>query len=331
MESPEISVIVAVYKAETYICRCIDSLLVQTFSDFELLLVDDGSPDKSGEICDEYAAKDARIRVFHKENGGVSSARQCGMNHVRGKYVIHVDPDDWVEPDMLEELYAKAEESGADMVICDILEEYSTHTKYRCQRPKALTVKQVLIEVSSGKLLTTLANKLVKTECYLAHHLQFPISIRRGEDDYVVICLLNRVNVISYLSKAYCHVDKYINPNSLSKNYTKDMFYDYLILLDRIKMDAYDGKSTPAYNSYVCYIAYDTFIHSVLSTKEYMQAFRRDFRAILQSGANLKMKMFVLLSLMGFKGIAYPIYCVLKRIRDIVFLQKQGVVYVAKC
>lgn len=320
MESPQISVIVAVYKAEAYIRRCVDSLLAQTFRDFEILLVDDGSPDKSGEICDEYAAKDAHIRVFHKENDGVSSARHCGMNHVRGKYVIHVDPDDWVDPDMLEGLYDQAEESGADMVICDILEEYSTYTKYRCQRPKALAVKQVLIEVSSGRLLTTLANKLVKTECYLANHIQFPISIRRGEDDYVVICLLNRVNTILYLHRAYYHVDKYINPNSLSKNYTKDIFYDYQMLMDRIKMDAYGGKSTPAYNSYVCYIAYDTFIHNVLSTKEYMQAFRRDFRAILQSCANLKMKMFVLLSLMGFKGIAYPIYCVLKRIRDMFLL-----------
>ena len=330
MELPKISVIVAVYKAEAYIRRCVDSLLAQTFQDFEILLVDDGSPDKSGEICDEYAAKDARIRVFHKENGGVSSARQCGMEHVRGEYVIHADPDDWVEPDMLEGLYGKAKESGADMVIYDIFEEYGTYMRYRCQQPKTLAAGQILIEVSSGRLFTSMANKLVKTECYQAHHIQFPKGIRRGEDDYVVICLLNRINVISYLPKAYYHRDKYSNPDSLSKNYTQSMFYDYLMLLDRIKTDIYDGKSTPAYNSYVCYIAYDTFIHNVLSSKEYMQAFRRDFSAILQSYANLKMKVFVLLSLMGFKGIAYSIYCGLKKIRDIVPLQKQEVVYAAK-
>ena len=86
METPKISVIVAVYKAEAYLHRCLDSLLAQTFRDFEILLVDDGSPDKSGEICDEYAEKDVRIRVFHKENGGVGSARQCGIDHAKRIY-----------------------------------------------------------------------------------------------------------------------------------------------------------------------------------------------------------------------------------------------------
>ena len=108
--SPKISIIVPVYKAENYIHRCIKSLLSQTFTDFEILLINDGSPDKSGEICDEYAKSDKRIRVFHKENGGVSSARQCGIDNARGEYTIHVDPDDWVDPRMLEELYLKAVE-----------------------------------------------------------------------------------------------------------------------------------------------------------------------------------------------------------------------------
>ena len=116
---PVISIIVAVYKAESCLRRCVDSLLAQTFQDYEILLVDDGSPDRSGEICDEYARKDNRVRVFHKENGGVASARQCGMNNARGEYVIHADPDDWVEPNMLEELYGKAKEENADMIICD--------------------------------------------------------------------------------------------------------------------------------------------------------------------------------------------------------------------
>lgn len=100
---PKISVIVPVYKAEAYLHRCVDSIIAQTFTDWELLLVDDGSPDRSGDICDEYASKDARIRVFHKENGGVSSARQKGLDEAIGEYTIHADPDDWVEPTMLEE------------------------------------------------------------------------------------------------------------------------------------------------------------------------------------------------------------------------------------
>lgn len=125
-KEPKISVIVPVYKAEAYLHRCVDSIIAQTFTDWELLLVDDGSPDRSGDICDEYASKDARIRVFHKENGGVSSARQKGLDEAIGEYTIHADPDDWVEPMMLEELYKKAKEDDADMVICDFICEYKT-------------------------------------------------------------------------------------------------------------------------------------------------------------------------------------------------------------
>ena len=97
MNMPKVSIIVPVYKAEKYLNRCVDSILAQTFTDFELLLIDDGSPDRSGEICDEYAKKDSRIRVIHKENGGVSSARQRGLDESIGEYTIHADPDDWVE------------------------------------------------------------------------------------------------------------------------------------------------------------------------------------------------------------------------------------------
>ena len=91
--SPKISIIIPIYNAEKYLCRCVDSIIVQTFTDFELLLIDDGSLDDSKQICDKYARKDIRIQVFHKENGGVASARQLGMDYVRGKYFIHEIPE----------------------------------------------------------------------------------------------------------------------------------------------------------------------------------------------------------------------------------------------
>ncbi len=101
---PTVSVIVPVYKAEKYLHRCIDSILAQTFGDFELLLIDDGSPDKSGIICDEYAQRDTRIRVCHKPNGGVSSARNLGLDHARGEWIAFVDADDWVDKSFLDVL-----------------------------------------------------------------------------------------------------------------------------------------------------------------------------------------------------------------------------------
>ncbi len=106
---PKISVIVPVYKVEKYLPECIDSILAQTFTDFELILVDDGSPDNSGKICDDYAARDSRIRVFHKENGGVSSARNLGIKNAQSDYIAFLDSDDWWKPEFLEKMLALAQ------------------------------------------------------------------------------------------------------------------------------------------------------------------------------------------------------------------------------
>ena len=105
---PQISVIVPVYKVEQYLKRCVDSILHQTFSDLEVILVDDGSPDNCPAMCDELAKADKRIRVIHKENGGLSSARNAGMKIAQGKYIGFVDSDDDVEPDMYETMLEAA-------------------------------------------------------------------------------------------------------------------------------------------------------------------------------------------------------------------------------
>ena len=98
---PKVSIIVPVYKVEKYLRKCIDSIINQTLKDIEIILVDDGSPDNCGKICDEYAAKDTRIKVIHKENGGLSSARNAGMEVAEGEYIGFVDSDDWIESDLI--------------------------------------------------------------------------------------------------------------------------------------------------------------------------------------------------------------------------------------
>ena len=115
---PAVSVIVPVYKAERCLAKCVDSILNQTFGDFELLLIDDGSPDNSGRLCDEYAAMDPRVRVFHKENGGVSSARNLGMAEAVGDYIAFADSDDWMEPEELEVLTLLVADHSADTAGC---------------------------------------------------------------------------------------------------------------------------------------------------------------------------------------------------------------------
>jgi len=114
---PAVSVIVPVYKVEPYIHQCVDSVLNQTFTDFELILVDDGSPDSCGTICDEYAAQDSRVRVIHQENGGLGHARNVGMDQAVGKYIIFLDSDDYWLPETLETLYSEAERNQTQALV----------------------------------------------------------------------------------------------------------------------------------------------------------------------------------------------------------------------
>lgn len=118
---PEISVIVSVYNCEKYIRRCIESILNQTFEDLELLIIDDGSTDESGRICDEFKLKDSRVKVIHERNSGVSIARNVGINIAKGKFIGFVDGDDYLAPDMYESLYKNLQENNADIAICGIM------------------------------------------------------------------------------------------------------------------------------------------------------------------------------------------------------------------
>ena len=121
----KISILVPVYKVEKYLERCLDSILAQTFTDWECILIDDGSPDNSGKICDEYAKKDERFVVLHHEsNKGSAAARNTAFNKASADYFICVDSDDWVEPNYLEELYNKAINTNADVIGCNLVKEF---------------------------------------------------------------------------------------------------------------------------------------------------------------------------------------------------------------
>lgn len=218
---PKLSVIVPVYKAEEYLHRCVDSILSQTFTDFEVLLIDDGSPDRSGEICDEYAKKDSRIRVIHKENGGVSSARQCGIDNAQGEYTIHADPDDWVEPTMLEELYSKAKSEDADMVICDYLLYANQNNTYVSQKPASLRYDSLFKQYLGQELHGSLCNKLIKRNLYSLYNINFPSEIIRWEDLFIVCNILLHPIKVVYLNTAYYHYDISINENSIVRKVTE--------------------------------------------------------------------------------------------------------------
>lgn len=142
---PKISVIVPVYKVESYLRRCLDSVINQTYRNLEIILVDDGTPDNCGAICDEYAAKDKRVKVIHQANGGVASARNAGLDAATGDYIGWVDSDDWVESQMFETMLNSAEAHDADIVICSRLENYPDHSlQMGWQRIELLNKKQAM-------------------------------------------------------------------------------------------------------------------------------------------------------------------------------------------
>ena len=185
-----ISVIVPVYKSEAFLGKCVESLLAQSFQDFELLLVDDGSPDDSGAMCDAYAAKDSRVRVIHKPNGGVSSARNAGLDAARGDYVVFVDSDDYVDPSYLEGLLLPLREQAEPektLVITDY-QPFTPNGDEKRSFPQPFTVglseaaPQTFRDLIFGFRLFPPYCKLYRREIIEANHLRFDTSIRTAED-----------------------------------------------------------------------------------------------------------------------------------------------------
>lgn len=272
MSSPIISIIVPVYKAESYLHRCVDSILAQTFSDFEVLLIDDGSPDKSGEICDEYALEDSRVRVFHKENGGVGSARQCGIDNAVGIYSIHVDPDDWVEPTMLEELYNKAVTENADMVICDFYVSRNGENKCRTQQISNETSSEVLENLLFHRLHGSLWNKLIKLSCYTDFNVRFAENLNYCEDYIICVKLLVHKIKVSYLDKAFYYYDQIVNNNSITRKYTRETYKEKCRFIDELKIVLKEEHQNAILKNEAS-VAIECLHHKVLTKVEYKKIY----------------------------------------------------------
>ena len=211
---PKVSIIVPVYNVEEYLHECIDSILAQTFTDFECILVDDCSPDKCHEICDDYAQKDQRIKAIHKiKNEGLPSARKTGFDNSSGEYILFIDSDDWIETDMVEKLYNKSISENNDLTICHVFSE-KNDTKNIINQDFSGSDKITIIKnVLSAKLKPYLVNKLLKRELYSL--VEFP-KCNRSEDYVVTIQNIYYANKIGYVNVPLYHY-RY-NPNSLSNN-----------------------------------------------------------------------------------------------------------------
>lgn len=198
MNEIKISIIVPVYKVEEYLSKCINSILKQTFDEFELILVDDGSPDRCGEICDNYAKQDKRIKVIHKNNEGLSAARNSGINIAKGKYIAFVDSDDYINERMYEILYSNALKYDSDITIC----------KYKEVLEDSIIDKNIKLQLN--KEILEFNNVQALNELYKEDTLQFTVAWNK----------LYKRNIFSDLRYDYgmIHEDEFIIHKLLYKS-----------------------------------------------------------------------------------------------------------------
>lgn len=199
--NPAISVIVPVYKVENYLRRCIDSILSQSFTDFELLLIDDGSPDSCGRICDEYATKDERVRVFHKPNGGVSSARNLGLENVNGEWVAFIDSDDYIKREYLLGLLQNCTINNVDFIaVNNFISKETDETSVILGD----SMFDKLFTVYSFQKTCSPWGKLYRMDIIRLNNLRFNPAVHLGEDIiFVLTYLLNLNRVVLLKSDNY--------------------------------------------------------------------------------------------------------------------------------
>lgn len=200
-----VSVIVPIYRVENYLKKCLNSIMMQTYRKLEIILVDDGSPDKCGEICDEMAKMDERIKVLHKKNGGLSDARNEGMKIATGEYVIFIDSDDYISNNMIKEMYNAAIVNSADIVVCGYKEVYTD----KPEKSHKFNVKDGKIilsgEEATKRLMTYLEpemvvawNKLEKRSLW--ENIEFPFG-KQHEDDFTTYKILYKANKVVLMEK----------------------------------------------------------------------------------------------------------------------------------
>ena len=271
--NPKISVIVPVYNAEKYLNRCIDSILVQTFTDFELLLINDGSKDKSGEICDEYSKKDIRVKVFHKENGGASSARNVGLDNARGEYICFCDADDFVDKTWLLCFSLYLEKN--DMVISGF--KIFRNNKYvKDISMPVLNNKLSIIQYLEGQNISGyLWCKCFKKEIIDKYHIKFNEKYIIWED-------------LDFIYRYWCHassikLDKGINYNyfmpDLGTKYASKISFDCcesLLLSIRV---IFEGMDNFIYKKYLW--AAKNCLKNDFKTYSWKEAFHDTIKYIL--------------------------------------------------
>ena len=247
MKNDLISIIIPVYKVEKYLEKCIESVLKQTYTNLQIILVDDGSPDNCGKICDEYAKKDSRIEVIHKANGGLSDARNVGISKAKGRYIGFVDSDDYIKEDMYEILLNLIKKYDADVSICNL---YDVIDENECIRNKENGIREysrldILKEVLLDKNIQSYAwNKLYEKELF--DEIKYPIG-KKYEDIGTTFYVFEKCNKIVVTSEPEYYYLK--RSDSLVNNVTESTVLDYTeIIIQRYLYTKENIKELKKYN-----------------------------------------------------------------------------------
>ena len=245
----KISVILPVYKVEAYIHQCMDTVLNQTYSNLEIILVDDGSPDNCGKICDEYAAKDARVIVIHKKNGGAPAARNDALKIATGDWIAYVDPDDWIETNAFEEAIKVAKRDNSDIVIFNTYINDGKNQKEMQAFPDDFVTDDK--KIIHGMQLSSLSkdytpflqnwsqgfpwDKIYRASFMKEHSILWPTNVKANDDVIYTIHAFQFAEKISYLNKTFYHYR--VNPESIGHKYMPDRVkVDHDIYMEMVRI-----------------------------------------------------------------------------------------------
>jgi len=247
----QLSVIIPVYNVESYLSRCVDSVLMQTFNHLEIILVNDGSTDSSGLICDEFASKDKRVKVIHQKNAGVSAARNAGMQSATGDYIAFVDSDDWLEQSMYESMMEIAVRENIDVIMCDFVNvKNQVKTEISSHLRKGHYVKNEIIEELYPTLIVTenfgripivsVWNCLFRRKFLLDHQLSFDTVLKYSEDYLFMAQVITKADTFYYLKEKFFY--NYLQyEESRSKKYQPEWWSNLLRL--NIELSALLGNN----------------------------------------------------------------------------------------
>ena len=253
MENELISIVVPIYNVENYLRMCLDSIQKQTYTNFECLLINDGTPDNSAEICREYVAKDSRFRYFEKENGGLSSARNYGIERAEGSFITFVDSDDWLEGNSLEILSDKMNQYDADVVVscyCIYDEEKETFLffTYGETYDKIYSTKELLemLPVLEGQTLSFLTSWGILFKKKLFEHISFPVGKINEDIATNYKCYMQAKKIVYAHKNTYCY--RLRNTSISHASFTEKMMRDdHDARIERIALLALKGYDISNY------------------------------------------------------------------------------------